>query len=116
MRIRGAAVVAGAVALALVVGIALGWALFGRDDDPATHACALAEDLPASVEKDVPVDELMLVGAVGRLAEAAGTGADMNDLDTVGTAGRNLADVLNTLRFEDYPEALDELRAACDDR
>lgn len=119
-------VIVPAVLMAVAVGFAAGWLLLGTDEESsdADRACASAEELPAEFPErsgeGMSADRISLlnrVQATGLLAQSAGqTGAGLQDLDDLGRAGQELAQVLLTGQVDEYDGALAALLEACGDR
>lgn len=108
--------------VALVVGFGAGWLVSGSGggSDDRARACASAEELPGELDLEGDVDEERLatlnkIAAVGMLAQAAGqNGDDLEDVDELGQAGRELSGVIQTNARERYSAARQALLDACD--
>jgi hypothetical protein len=107
--------------VALAVGFGAGWLVFGGGGgaDDRARACASAEELPDQLDVEGDMSETRIellnkVHAVGTLAQAAGQDGDgPNDLDDLGTAGRELVAAVNQFQFDRYPDAREALLDAC---
>lgn len=103
------------------MGFGVGWLVFGSGggSDDRARACASAEELPEELATEsemskTRIETLNKVYAVGMLAQAAGQDGDgPDDLDELGTAGKELVATINTFTFDRYPDARQALLDAC---
>jgi hypothetical protein len=109
-----------ALVVALAVGFGAGWLVFGGGGgtDDRARACASAEELPERLDAEgegaARIELLNKVTATGLLAQSAGQDGDgANDLDDLGTAGRELIAAVNQFQFDRYPDARQALLDTC---
>lgn len=116
-----------AVLLAAGVGVGVGYGLGasgggasdGTAEDHAELACQGAEGLPDSFAAagepgDLDLAQASAISGVAGFAEAAAEGDDA--YAAMADPAQRLRVTVAALSIEEYPDAITDLRAACDDR